>query len=491
MRTDGECPAREAGAGRRDERKNIMAKHMTEEDRQTIESCLRRGWTIAQISERIGRPESTVAREVKKRRIDSDKGVRASNALCARFGGCTRRDVCAVPCGMRKLCRNCHRCFEACADFLPRRCGRLEASPFVCNGCERERTCPLGKKYYIAKVAQGSYVGILHGSREGVRATDGQLAAINGVFSDCIRRGQSIRNVMANNPEMFPVCERTMYNYVGLRMFDAVRGDLPFACSRKPRTSRPQTKTDAKCRVGRTHSDLVSFWIAHPDARGHEAEADGLEGQKADGRYMFTDIFNDTGLALGFIRDGKTSADCRAVFDTLWEAAGPALFRRLFRVVVTDNGPEFSDPAYIERDPLFVPQEADVGLDWAQAADPAKYRARVFYANAYSPRQKPHVERVHEEVRRVLVKGCSFASLSQDDVNLVFSHVNSYTRGVLGDETPYDRFVAAHGAAGRRFLDRLGIVRVAPNEVNLTPSLLGEKFARHVAQVILHRNGVA
>ena len=80
---------------------------------------------------------------------------------------------------------------------------------------------------------------------------------------------------------------------------------------------------------------------------------------------------------------------------------------------------------------------------------------------------------------------------SQDDVNLVFSHVNSYTRGVLGDETPYDSFVAAHGAAGSRFLDRLGIVRVEPNEVNLTPSLLGEKFARHVAQVILHRNGVA
>ena len=468
-----------------------MAKHMTEEDRQTIESCLRRGWKIAQISEKIGRPESTVAREVKKRRIDSDKGARASNALCAHFEGCTRRDVCAVPCGMRKLCRNCHRCFEACADFLPRTCERLVTSPFVCNGCERERTCPLGKKYYIAKAAQGSYVGILHGSREGVRATDGQLAAINGVFSGCTRRGQSIRNVMANNPRLFPFCERTMYNYVGLKAFDAVRGDLPFACSRRPRKSRPQTKTDAKCRVGRAQPDLLSYRLANPDTVGHEAELDGLEGQKADGRYMFTYIFNDTGLALGVIRDGKTSADCRAVFDALWEAAGPALFRKIFRVIVTDNGPEFSDPEYIERDPLFVPQGADEGLDWAQAADPAKYRARVFYADAYSPRQKPHVERVHEEVRRVLVKGCSFASLSQDDVSLVFSHVNSYTRGVLDNETPYDRFVAAHGAEGSRFLDRLGIVRVEPNEVNLTPSLLGEKFARHVAQVILHRNGLA
>ena len=34
----------------------------------------------------------------------------------------------------------------------------------------------------------------------------------------------------------------------------------------------------------------------------------------------------------------------------------------------------------------------------------------------------------------------------------------------------------------------IGIVRIEPNEVHLTPSLLGEKFARHAAQVILHRN---
>ena len=84
----------------------------------------------------------------------------------------------------------------------------------------------------------------------------------------------------------------------------------------------------------------------------------------------------------------------------------------------------------------------------------------------------------------------SFKSLTQDDVCLVFSHVNSYTRGVLNDSTPYDSFVARHGEAGKKFLDALGIRRIEPNDVNLTPMLLGEKFARHAAHVILHRNGV-
>jgi hypothetical protein len=96
---------------------------------------------------------------------------------------------------------------------------------------------------------------------------------------------------------------------------------------------------------------------------------------------------------------------------------------------------------------------------------------------------------MHEEARRVLVKGVSFQSLTQDDVNLVFSHVNSYTRGVLDDSTPYDSFVARNGEDGKRFLDALGIRRIEPNDVNLTPMLLGEKFARHAANVILHRNG--
>ena len=112
----------------------------------------------------------------------------------------------------------------------------------------------------------------------------------------------------------------------------------------------------------------------------------------------------------------------------------------------------------------------------------------MFYCNSYSPKQKAHIERVHEEARRVLVKGVSFQSLTQDDVSLVFSHVNSYTRGVLDDATPYDSFVARNGEAGKKFLDALGIRRIEPNDVNLTPMLLGEKFARHAASVILHRN---
>ena len=327
-----------------------------------------------------------------------------------------------------------------------------------------------------------------HADRRGVPdargrgGTDGQLAAINAVLTDCVRRGQSIRNVMANNPDLFPFCERTMYNYVGLKVFDAVRGDLPFACSRRPRKSRPQTKTDAKCRVGRAQPDLLSYRLANPDTVGHEAEMDGLEGQKADGRYMFTYIFNDTGLALGVIRDGKTSADCRAVFDTLWEAAGPALFRKIFRVIITDNGPEFSDPGMIENwrpDPGHNPTKL------------LPRGVRVWFADPCCSSQKPHIERFHNELRRILQKGTSFDPLTQEQIALALSHLNSYPRESLGWRTPYDVFVERHGEEGRAFLAKLGIVRIPENQVTLHPFLLGAKFQKAADRAILRKNGVA
>ena len=342
-----------------------MAKHMDDADRVEIERRLRQGWLVAQIASKLGRPDCTIAREIKNRRIDSNKGVRrTSSATCALYDSCRRTKVCPVDCGMRKLCKNCVCCVEACADFLP-------------------RTCHRPKKFYIAGGAQAHYEGLLHESRRGVHVSDGQLAKIDEVFTQCTRQGQSVRNVMANNPDLFNVCERTMYNYVNLKKFDAIRGDLPFACSRKPRKARPVTKTDAKCRVGRTYKDLISYWIANPSLRDREAEMDGLEGQKRDGRYIFTFIFNEDDLAIGFISDSKSSVACTEIFRRLWDAAGPELFKELFAIVVTDNGPEFSDPAAIEANPLFVPRGEDEGKEWKDCASPDKYRARVFYCNSY------------------------------------------------------------------------------------------------------------
>ena len=66
----------------------------------------------------------------------------------------------------------------------------------------------------------------------------------------------------------------------------------------------------------------------------------------------------------------------------------------------------------------------------------------------------------------------SFDDLTQEDVNLPISHINSYPRKALKDKAPCDLFTARVGAedvSEKVF----GIRKVSPNDVVLKPSLLG------------------
>ena len=165
----------------------------------------------------------------------------------------------------------------------------------------------------------------------------------------------------------------------------------------------------------------------------------------------------------------------------LWEIAGPELFRALFLATLGDNGVEFSDPVMIEcyrPDPEHNPTKL------------LPRGIRFWYADPYCSTQKPHIERVHEDIRRVLMKGTSFNALDQDGVDLVMSHVNSMHKPSLGDRTPIDLFIEKHGEPGRQLLEKLGIRRIPGNQVTLHPFLLGRKFQRHADRVTLRKNGV-
>ena len=151
--------------------------------------------------------------------------------------------------------------------------------------------------------------------------------------------------------------------------------------------------------------------------------------------------------------------------------------RKLFRCIVPDNGTEFSDPEAVENyrpDPEHNPCKL------------LPRGIRVFYCNPYCSSQKPHIERFHVELRRILRKGVSFNPLTQDHVNLIMSHLNSYPHPSLGGRTPYEEF----GEEGKAFLDKLGIVRIPANEVTLHPFLLGQKFQKAADKAVLRKNGV-
>ena len=83
------------------------------------------------------------------------------------------------------------------------------------------------------------------------------------------------------------------------------------------------------------------------------------------------------------------------------------------------------------------------------------------------------IERNHEFIRMILPKRTTFDNLTQDEIDLMLSHINSYGRPKHGDSCPFEIFTTAytHGAA---FLNALNIRKVSHNDIILKPRLLEE-----------------
>lgn len=448
-----------------------MAKQMTEDDRKKLDFYLGTGLTPGEAAQRLGRSKSTVVREIVKRAVPCLRGYRSTNRLCAKFDECTR--IKGYGGNPKRLFRCTPGCFEACPEFVERHCERLEVPSRVCNGCEQFRSCPLKKRIYDASGAQANRESLLHESRRGVHPGEEELAAMDAALTHGLRQGQSIRHVVAANPEVFAsVKERTLYDYVNGGLFTAKRFDLPEACSRRPRRKKRLTKTNAKCRVGRTYREFLEHCRLNGIADW--VELDTVVG-RVGGKVLFT-LWLPGGLMLAFLRKRRDSRTATRLFRALRRLAGPELFQRLFSVILTDNGPEFSDPDGIEQP---VP-----------ALGPSDRPVKLFYADPYCSSQKPRIERVHRDARRVLEHGVSFDLLDQKDINLVASHVNSYTRGVLGGRCAWDEFAGRCGEEGLRFLERLGLRRIPANDVVLDPLLLGEAFKRRTEETVLRKHGI-
>ena len=72
-------------------------------------------------------------------------------------------------------------------------------------------------------------------------------------------------------------------------------------------------------------------------------------------------------------------------------------------------------------------------------------------------------------LRMVLPKGTSFDFLTQWDLNLITSHINSTPRASLNGRTPYS---VALETMGEDVLNAFQLRPIAPDEVNLTPKLI-------------------
>jgi IS30 family transposase len=424
-------------------------KHLTNSERLQIEQWLREGTSLKQIAVRLDKSTSTVSREVRARSVQSDKYApyRPHNRCVSRTS-CKKIQLCADKPNCTKRCSLCSFCNAMCEQYEEEQCMKLYDPPYCCNGCIQEPRCVLRKKYYVNTKAHEAYREMLSESRAGANITEDSLSELDAWVSPLIMRGQSVHHIAVHNADRLEVSEKSIYRYVDSGLLKARNLDLPRRCRLKPRKTKPvQHKIDKSCRIGRTYADLNSF-LASSDI--DPVEMDTVIG-RVGGRVLLTLMFKSCDFMLAFIRQRNTSQSVIDIFDSLQLRLGTECFSKILPIIATDNGSEFSNPKALEFDSNGI------------------QRTRIFYCDPYASYQKPNVELNHEFIRKILPKGSSFDCLDQTDIDLMMSHINSYSREKLNDKSPFDMFGFLYGYD---ILQKLGQRKIPANEILLKPALL-------------------
>jgi len=429
----------------------VTMKHYTLDDRIRIQRGLTINLSFTEIGDSIGKNRTSVSREVQAHYRGEGKPARSK---CKHRSECIFDDPskCPVPsCSKRTCSVVCSQCAKFCDRYEPEICLKLLKPPYVCNGCkDRGEGCHLEKRIYDAEYAHKEYKTTLSESRSGISLTESELKHIEHTVIPLVKNGISLSVAYGAYAASMPVSARTLYDYIDKGVFSAGNLDLRRKVSRKPtrKKSGPVLHVDKKCHIGRTYADFENHIAKNPNL--NIWEMDTVEGKKG-GKVILTIFFRSCDLQLMFLRDTKTAADVSDSFSSLRKMLGDD-FSRIFQVILTDRGTEFTDPASIEFD-----------------TSTGEQICRVFYCDPQQTNQKSRCERNHEYIRYICPKRYSFDDLSQEDVSLMMNHINSMPRASLNGKAPIQVFRSLYGGETAA---RLGLKYIPLEELLLKPSLL-------------------
>lgn len=427
-------------------------KHMTLEDRTTIQTELDKGTSFKEIGLILDKDCTTISKEVRKH-IHKEKtgamGKSFNDCLLNVKRQCTVRSLCSKCSSLsNRPCWSCGKCTEFCTSYIPCSCPRLQSPPYVCNACKDRSKCTLEKSFYRAVLAQRDYDALKSESRSGFAISEKELSHLDSVVSPLIRNGQSLHHIALHHADETMVSERTLYTYINNGLFSARNIDMPRTVRMRPRKGKKNAvKVDKTCRIGRTFEDYQKFMAENPHLPARQL--DSVEGVKG-GAVLLTIHFVHQELQLAFLRQANDSQSVIDIFEKLYLELRPDIFMDLFPVLLADNGSEFSNPGAVEFDRQ------------------GNRRTRMFYCDPSAPYQKGSCENNHEMIRRCIPKGVDLGQYTQEQINLMMSHINSYARSNLGNKSPYDVFAFQYG---EEILKTLGLQKIPADEIILTPRI--------------------
>ena len=424
-------------------------KHLTIEDRIYIQNELDKGTSFKDIARFLCKDPTTISKEVKARRASDwfHKGtfLNAKNFCTKRFR-CKKTNACnkILLCGVK--CASCPTCNQTCPDFQKERCSKLDRAPYVCNGCSKKiNHCTIAHKYtYNARFADRKYRECLKDSRSGIAMTRQELHKKDKITTPLIDQGQSPYQIVANHPEL-NLSVRSVYNYLDMGLLTARNVDLKRKVKFKPRKVHKSQISDRRVFNGRTYADFQQLHLES------FVEMDTVHSAVGSSKTLLTFFFTREKLFLAFLMNRNTEGSVRLVLDRLEKRFGIFDFLTLFEYILTDRGAEFDDPDSLE-----------TGVTGIQ-------RTNIYYCDPMRSGQKGGIEQAHTMLRMILPKRTTFEFLTQWDVNLITSHINSTPRESLNGRTPYD---VALEAFGEDVLKAFQLRRIDPDKVILTPKLI-------------------
>lgn len=409
-------------------------KHLTYDERLIIEECINKGFRKFEIAKEINKNTSTILREIRKNRILKPRKIFNENPFNCIY------------------LKDCRVCTGKCKYYETESCSRRDKYIGACNNCPEIKNCKLDQYFYKAKNAHQTYRDTLVDAREGVNLNTSELFDIAHIITPLINKGQSIYTILENHPEI-NLCAKTLYNYIEMGLFKDW-GITNLSLKRKVKRKQRQKQTLKKRRdsinyEGRTYEDYLSFKENNSDIP--TTEMDTVYNNQ-EGPYLQTFIFEHTSLMIGLLHKNKTADSMSKGIDLIQEKLTDDEFKKVFSLLLTDRGTEFAKPIQFE-----------VNIETGEI------RSNIFYCDPQMPSQKPHVENNHNFIREILPNGQSWSGLTQEKVNLMFSHINSVPRKSLNGKTPYEMFSFIYG---EEILKKLDIQKIVKDEVTTTPRLL-------------------
>ena len=384
-------------------------KHLTLSDRNDIQLGLERGETFKAIGQLILKDPTTVSKEVKRNRQ-----VR-----------------------------------ESTCDNLP--FPLLDKAPFVCNGCpKRRQNCGYKKIFYLAKQAQKQYEQTLVESREGTPLNSKTFWDMDKVISDGVKKGQHIYHILKTHN--LDVSSSTVYRHIRKGYLSIAPIDLTRAVKFKERRTSNLPSIPKEAKKGRSYVDFQNYLALNQ--LNSWLEMDTVMG-RTGGKVLLTFNLSFCNFIFARLLENKTALEVtKHLYDiknTLHEADKD--FFQLFPVILTDNGGEFARVDDIEMD--------------------VRGESKLFFCDPNRSDQKGRIEKNHTLIRDILPKGTSFDNLTQEDINLVCSHVNSVKRAALNGKSAYELFAFTYGEEIPKLL---GISKIPAEDVCQSSKLLQHKI---------------